>query len=211
MNKTLKMLAFCGTIFFSLGASAQSLGSIAKSVASKATSATSASSVANSVVNLLGTSKVTASDLVGTWSYNQPAVVLESSNVLSQLGGSVATSSIESQMGTQLAKYGFTKGKVSLTFKADNTFSMTSSGKTVTGTYAVSGSTLTFSRSGVANVKTNVKKSGSTLQIAVSADKVLSLMNTIGATAAKGNSNLNTAVSLLKQYNGMNLGLKFTK
>lgn len=210
MNKTIKLLALTCTMFFSIGATAQSLGSIVKSVASKA-AGNASGSVANSVIDLLGTSSVSAADLVGTWHYNEPAVVLESSNVLSNISGSVATASVEKQMGAQLAKYGFTKGKVSMTFNSDNTFSMTTSGKTISGTYAVSGATLTLSRAGLAKVNTNVKKTGSTLQIAVSADKVLSLMNTVGSTAAKANSNIKTITTLLKQYKGMNMGMKFTK
>ena len=69
---------------FSMSASAQSFGDLLK----KVTSGTSALSTAKDyVVSLLGTDKVTAADLSGTWSYSEPAVVFESENVVSKLGG----------------------------------------------------------------------------------------------------------------------------
>ena len=101
---------------FSMSASAQSFGDLLK----KVTSGTSALSTAKDyVVSLLGTDKVTAADLSGTWSYSEPAVVFESENVVSKLGGAALAQSTEKQLASLLEKIGLEAGKIQLTFNED--------------------------------------------------------------------------------------------
>ena len=61
--------------------------------------------------NLLGTSKLTEKSLAGTWTYTQPCVAFESESVLSNIGGSVASSKIEEKMKKALSKAGIKEGK----------------------------------------------------------------------------------------------------
>lgn len=214
MKKTFRTLAVLCLLLAPAAAGAQSLGDLVKSVTGNGSSSSSStSSVLGNVVNsVLGTQKVSAEALVGTWSYTEPAVVLESDNVLNKLGGSVATSQLENKMQTTLNKYGFTKGKVKLTFAEDGTFTCATATRKIKGTYTVDGSNLVLKKTGMTTgVKTNVNLSGGTLQLAVEADKVLTLMNTVGGVAAKANSSLSTVTTLLKNYDGMQMGMKFAK
>lgn len=210
MKHILKAACVAAILLTATTAPAQSLGGLVKSVTKKATEAASTGAIGGGLVDLIGLNKVSEESLHGTWSYEQPAVVLESKNVLNKLGGSLATATIESEMKKQLEKYGFTKGKVVLTFKADKSFTASLNGKTVSGTYTVNNTNLTLSRKGIASVVMNVKHSGSGLQVAVPADKVLSLVNAVGSAAAKADSRIGAVTDLLKQYKGMYLGLKFT-
>lgn len=218
MNYSFKAMAVAGLLLFTANAQAQSFGKILKSAVNKAktdSGATKSGGLANvieGVTTALGTKTVTKESLLGTWSYEEPAVVLESDNVLSKLGGSVATSSIEDKMQEQLEKYGFKKGKVELTFKDDDTFSGKVNGKSVSGTYSVDGAHLVLKKRDMKNgVRTNVKIAGGDLQLAVQADKVLTLANAIGNVAGKSNATIGTVTSLLKNYKGMQLGMKFEK
>ena len=106
---------------FSMSASAQSFGDLLK----KVTSGTSALSTAKDyVVSLLGTDKVTAADLSGTWSYSEPAVVFESENVVSKLGGAALAQSTEKQLASLLEKIGLEAGKIQLTFNDEGSLTV---------------------------------------------------------------------------------------
>ncbi len=191
-------------------ASAQ-LGNLLKNAANSVTGSSSAGNVVSNVVsNLLGTSKLSESNLVGTWSYSGPCVVLESDNVLSNIGGSVMTSKVESKFGNVLQKVGFKPGKVGLTLNEDKSFVMTVAGKKTQGTWSVSGSNLVLTILGK-SIKINGKMSGGDLQLAMNADKMLSLLGTVTQSASTLNSTFGTVSSLLNKYKGLYLGLKFSK
>ena len=62
--------------------------------------------------NLIGTAKVENSSLKGDWTYESPAVVFESSNLLKKAGGSLMTNTAEKTLQKYLAKIGFEEGKL---------------------------------------------------------------------------------------------------
>lgn len=175
-------------------------------------SSSTANTVTDIVGNLLGSGKVSAANLTGTWAYTEPCVAFESDDVLSKLGGSVASTKIEDKFNAALTKAGIKPGNVTMTFNTDNTFAMTVGKKTLSGTYEVSGSdlNLTFKTTGK-TIKTNVKISLGTLQIAMNADKMLDIVTTIATKASAYSSQMSTISSLLGNYKGMYLGMKFQK
>lgn len=170
----------------------------------------SSGALSSAVSSLVGTSTVSQSSLVGTWSYTGPAIVFRSSNVANQLGGALAAASVESRMAEALGKVGLQSGKLKVTFKADKTYTCVLNGRTVSGTYAVSGSTLTLTKKGMRPIKTNVKLTGKELQVSIEADKLLALASAVGSNAG-GSSSFSTLTSLMKSFDGVNLGLKFSK
>lgn len=175
-------------------------------------SSSTASTVTDIVGNLLGSGKVTTSNLKGTWTYTEPCIAFESDDVLSKLGGSVASSKIEDKFGAALTKAGIKPGNVTLTFNTDNTFAMAVGKKSLTGTYEINGSelNLTFKATG-RTIKTNVKLSLGTLQMAMNADKMLDIVTTIATKASAYSSQMSAISSLLGNYKGMYLGMKFSK
>lgn len=175
-------------------------------------SSTTANAVTNIVGNLLGSGKVSESSLEGTWVYTEPCVAFESEDVLSKVGGSVASAKIESKLNTALSKAGIKAGKLTITFNADKTFALALGKKNLTGTYEVSGSDLILTLNKPAkSIKTNVKLSLGTLQIAMNADKLLEIVNAIASKASAYSSQMATVSTLLGNYKGMYLGLKFNK
>ena len=162
--------------------------------------------------NLLGTSKLTEKSLAGTWTYTQPCVAFESESVLSNIGGSVASSKIEEKMKKALSKAGIKEGKCTITFNTDKTFSMTVGKKTLSGTFEVNNSDLLLTfKSPNKTIKTNAKINLSTLQIAMNADKMLEIVNTIATKASAYSTQMASISTLLNQYKGMYLGMKFNK
>ncbi|MDO5483025.1 MAG: DUF4923 family protein [Bacteroidaceae bacterium] len=171
-----------------------------------------ASTITNVVGNLLGSTKITAEKLEGTWSYTQPCIAFESENTLNNIGGSVASAKIEEKLKTALDKAGIKAGQMSITFNADKTFLISTGRRQISGTYQVEGTDLLLTfKTTKKTIKTNVKLSLGTLQIAMNADKMLQIVNIIATKASAYSSNMKTVSTLLSQYNGMYLGLKFEK
>lgn len=175
-------------------------------------SSPTANAVTDIVGNLLGSGKVSESSLHGTWVYTEPCIAFESDDMLSKIGGSVASTKIEDKFNKALQKAGITPGTTTITFNADSTFAMTVGKKSLSGTYSVEESDLNLTfKMPAKTIKTNVKISLGTLQIAMNADKMLDIVNTIATKASAYSSQMATISSLLGNYKGMYLGMKFDK
>ena len=186
------------------------------------------SGVTNVIANLLGNKTVSQNSLVGTWSYTQPAVAFESKNVLSQLGGTAASSKIEKTLASYLSKIGFTSGKASITFSKDGSGYLSFASKKVPFTYSVSGSDVQIklgsqavsSTSKISNklgkystFTMNCKISGGELQLATKSAQLAQFLQKIFSAVGKVSSS--TAISavsgLANKVEGVYLGLKFKK
>lgn len=211
------ILAFMG---FTSAANAQDiLGGILSAVKSKATSQdTSSQSGSSTTSNILSglttifqNSKVaTADKIVGTWVYEEPAVVFESSNVLKKAGGSLVSSAIEKQLSSTLSKYGITPGKMKMTFSKDGTFTQVLSKKTVKGTYTIDGKSVKLTYAGgVQQLLGTTQLDGNSLLIVMDASKLLKFASVLGSLSK--NSMLNSATSLLGSMDGMECGVRLAK
>lgn len=178
-----------------------------------------ASAGASILGNLLGSilsNTLTEQSFVGTWTYQSPQVRFESENLLAQAGGTVVASSIEQKLDGYLAKIGITKGVTSFTFKEDKTFLIATNGKNVaSGTYTYDRSNKILnltSTLGLMNQNCIVGMDGTNLCLLYDADKLLTVMNTVGATLGKTNSTLGSISSILGQnYTGMKVGFSLSK
>ena len=217
MKKNMLKVALLALGMMVCGNANAQLSNVLKSVAgtaiSKATGNSTAGDVASDLIgNLLGTSKVSEKSLVGTWSYNQPCVAFESEDVLTTLGSSMVSKKVESTMQKGLTKVGFNSGKVVMTLKEDKTGTIEFNGKNIIVNWAVDGSDLKLTFPIVdKGVTMNAKLTGSELQLAMKADKLLTLLNTITEKTSMVNSSLGTLNTLTKNVKGMYMGLKFTK
>ena len=217
MKKNMLKVALLALGMMVCGNANAQLSNVLKSVAgtaiSKATGNSTAGDVASDLIgNLLGTSKVSEKSLVGTWSYNQPCVAFESEDVLTTLGSSMVSKKVESTMQKGLTKVGFNSGKVVMTLKEDKTGTIEFNGKNIIVNWAVDGSDLKLTFPIVdKGVTMNAKLSESELQLAMKADKLLTLLNAITEKTGTVNSSLGTLNTLTKNMKGMYMGLKFTK
>lgn len=206
MKKSMfKSLAMGIMLMASVSANAQiNLGSLGK-VVSSAIGGSDLTSI------LTGKNDVTKETLTGTWSYQEPAVIFESSNLLKQAGGKVAASVIEKKLATQFAKVGITPGKFMITFTEDGKFSTYKNGNaTTSGTYTISGSKITFSYlEGSANVSGYAQFDNNSLSLTFDSSKLLDVVGKVSKYS--GNSTLSTVSSLAKSFDGMKSGLAFTK
>lgn len=217
MKKLLvKSAIICAMMVPATQANAQlNLGNILKGVVSNATESSSTSSDKSSLLSgltsIFSKSKVATKDqIVGTWVYQEPAVVMESSNALKNIGGKVATSAIESQLKKKLEGYGIKKGLVTMTFDKDGNFTQTLKKKTLKGTYTIKNNNVVLKYGGqVSQIVGTTQVDGDDLLIVMDASKLLKYVNVIGTVSQ--NTTLKAASSLIGSMDGMECGLKLTK
>ncbi|MBQ7444081.1 MAG: DUF4923 family protein [Bacteroidaceae bacterium] len=173
-------------------------------------------SILNGLLGSVLASNITEQTFVGTWTYQAPECRFESESLLAQAGGEVMANTIEKKLDTYLSKIGIKKGVTSYTFNEDKTFSIQTSGRTVsTGTYTYDKSTKTLKLNGtlgLMNQSCLVGMDGTNLCLLYDADKLLTGINAIGSLLGKSNGLIGSVGSLLgNSYQGMKLGFQMSK
>ena len=153
--------------------------------------------------------QATADNIVGTWSYDSPAIVFESEDFLTKTGAALAANKLETSIQNTLAKYGITKDKFSITFKEDGTFTETIRGKSYSGKWAVEDSKLQLTYQ-LKTMEITTQKEGDQLMFVTDASKLLNLIQTVGAKTAT-RSSFSTITALAKNIKGMKVGLTLVK
>jgi hypothetical protein len=130
---------------------------------------------------------------------------------LKQAGGQLTSAAIEKKLAAQFAKVGITPGKFLVTFGSDDKFSTIKDGvATTSGTYALSGSKITFSYlEGSAKITGYAQMKNGTLSISFDSSKVLDAVSKMSKYSA--NTTLSTISSLAGSFNGMKTGVALSK
>lgn len=172
------------------------------------------SSAAGNIISTIGSvisSKLipTSSQIVGTWTYQEPAVMFTSSNALKSAAGSMASKTIEQKLQTYLSKVGINKGKMSITFTKDKKFQVNYGAKKIaSGTYEINGSEIEMMFMGrKLPSKLTPQLDNGTLVVVTDATKLKTFMENLGNNV----SQLSVVTTLLKQVDGMKLGLRMSK
>ena len=152
----------------------------------------------------------TIDDLVGEWTYTEPAVVFMSENLLKKAGGKLASSAIEKTIEAQLNKVGITKGAMKMTFTRNGRFTQTIAGRRLRGTFTIKGKEVVLKYAGeIKQLVGTTQVDGNDLLIVMDASKMLTYLKAIGSIS--GNASLKTATSLLGSMDGMLCGLRLNR
>ena len=134
-----KIVVLLGSLMlFASAASAQNLlGGILKSVAGE--------QAGEAIGNVLSSVVGSTVDLAGNWTYGGVGAAVKSDNILSNLAGNAAVSTIENKVDNILAKAGIAPGAATFTFNQDGTFSF-KAGRlpAISGTYVQNGNNVTM-------------------------------------------------------------------
>lgn len=211
--KTIRVILLAAALVVVGQSNAQGLGDMVKSKLSAAANTLTGSSNASDVVmGLLGTKNVAANSIEGHWTYSTPCLVFSSQNLLASMGSNLITSKVNSGMNAALTKVGLKPGALKLEFGGDGTCVLTLNGKSLNANYAINGSTLTLTLPVTRqSIPMNVNVQSKTLQFAMKVDKLLVLLQNLSSSAQSGMSTLNTVATMLKNYDGMQLGLQFAR
>lgn len=170
-----------------------------------------------SVVKIIGSvlgqfyNTTTKNALVGTWTYEEPAIQFESENLLSKAGGAVASQAVADNLVPYYEKLGFKTGKISLDLREDNTCTYTIGGKTYQGTYDFDDSSkkLTLKTALFPLPAAYLSIVNNQMAMTFESSKLLTLVQAAGLVS---NQSSVTAVSnLANTYDGMKTGFTFTR
>ncbi len=162
------------------------------------------------VTSLLGKNKLNEKNLEGKWKYIEPCLVLESDNVLSKIGGEVAMGKVEKSLKGFLEGIGFKEGKVGLTLESDGSGVMDISGKDIKLNWSVSDTNLILTLM-KKDIPVNASLSAGDLQLAMSMDKLLELLETVLSGVGNISSIGNVVAKMVDKYDGLYMGLRFEK
>ena len=178
-----------------------------------ATSQSSGSSeggLINTLTTIFSSNKqANENNIVGTWAYSEPAIVLNSGNFLTNTAYKVAANKVEKKLQTYLSQYGITPGTFSITFNADGTCVKTLKGKSAKGTWKIQDQKLLLTIGKIKTVKITTQISGNEMQLVTDATKLLQMFQSFGANSS--NSNIKTVASLLKGVKEMQAGITMKK
>ncbi|MBQ2950961.1 MAG: DUF4923 family protein [Prevotella sp.] len=219
MKKFFRLTAMCFMLLFVNGASAQiDLGGLLGGMlgGSSSSSSNSSGSSTNDLISGLTSifsSKKQASEksIVGTWVYAEPAIVLKSDNIISNVAAKVAAGKIEDKLAGVLSKYGIKEGMLSITFNEDGTFTENIGKKTIKGKWTVKDSklNLTFGTLKPKTIPITTQLEGSQLLFVTDASKLLDFVKNISSKSS--NSNIKTITKLMDNVTGMQAGLTMKK
>lgn len=203
----IKLALICLTTFSTQSAGAQTdLGNILNNVLG---GNNSTSDVVSGLTSIFSSSKqATEKTIIGTWVYEEPAIVLQSDNVLTSAAAKLAAKKAETKLQEQLNKIGIKKGALTLTFNSDGTFSETFGSKSVSGTWSIKNSKLIMKHT-VRSTTLTTQVSGKELMFVTDASKLLKLFQTLGSNST--NSSISTVTSLMKKVKGMQCGITSVK
>ena len=170
----------------------------------------STNDVASGLTTVFSSKKqATAQNIVGTWTYTEPAIVFTSDNLLTKAASKIAANKVENKIQEQLSKYGIKPGTFSITFKEDGTCTEVINGKTMNGKWTVADSKLKLTIGGVKALSVTTQIDGKDMQVVTDATKLLNLFKTLGAKSS--NANIKTVASLMKSVKGMQAGITLRK
>ena len=203
-NRIFKLMV-CALLFLVTGVQAQSLKDILNS-----------SAVKDAVTAVTGGKQLSVENLVGTWTYVNPAIQLEGDNALKNVAASVAASEIEKKLNEYCAKVGIEAGAFNYTFNADSTFTSQLKGRTLNGTYSFNAEEKTIelkygklSKLNLATMTAYVVLSDNQLSLLFNVDKLLDFLTKLSSLS--DNTALQTINKLASEYDGMKLGFELKK
>lgn len=207
----MKMMAVCMAMMFSASVNAQSdLGNILGNVLGAATGNSSGGDLVSTLTSVFSSDKqASKNNIIGTWSYTEPAIVFTSDNILAKAASKVAANKLENKLQQYLTRYGIKPGTFSMTFKEDGTYTRTLNGRTAQGTWTVQDSKLMLTIAGIKTIAITTQIDGQNMQFVTDATKLLNLFKSFGAKST--NANIQTITSLMKSINGMQAGITLHK
>ena len=135
MKKNLMRLMTAVTLMFAAtSVNAQDIGSILGSVLG----GEQGEDAISGLTSIFSKDKqATTNNIIGTWSYSEPAIVFTSDNLLTKVAAKVAANKLEDKIQSYMTQYGVKPGALVLTFNEDGTCTETLNGKTMKGNWEV--------------------------------------------------------------------------
>ncbi|MCQ2289431.1 MAG: DUF4923 family protein [Muribaculaceae bacterium] len=165
----------------------------------------------NSLLDLvIGQTKISQSQIVGTWQYAAPGCAFTSENLLAKAGGAVAAGQVKEKLQSAYSGIGVKSSNTYFTFSADNKFQASVDGIPLSGTYVLNpeagsiqlNATL-LSLTGYVTPTTNG------MALTFESKKLLTIVQ--AAAALTGNTAIKTIGDLSTKFDGVRVGFDMAK
>ena len=214
MKKTKIIMVACATVLLTAcgtlgqtGSTGSTTGSVLGSVL---TDVLQGGTVSNVITSVIGAQKVSAADLVGSWSYSGPGCAFTSEQLLAKAGGEVVAAQVKSKALPYYQKIGISSQNTTITFNQGGTYSASFRGTPMSGKWVYDESASKVTLQGLLlNINCYAKRNANGIGLLFEAKKLLTLLQT--AAAMSGNSSIQTVGEISKSYDGMRLGFDFSK
>ena len=201
-----KKILFCFAAVLVLLISSCGLGG-QSGLGSILSSATNGETIGNVIKSVLGLTKVTQKDIIGTWSYYQPGCAFTSEQLLAKAGGEVVASDIKTKLKPYYEKAGVSTANTKITFGEDGRFNATIAGRNFSGTYTFDEAQAKISMKGLLfTVNCYAKKNAGSMGYLFEVSKLITVLQTLSALT--GNSDLQAIGELSKKYDGVRVGFE---
>jgi len=159
---------------------------------------------------VIGSVKISESELYGTWYYTEPGCAFTSENLLAKAGGSVAAANCKEKLLTVYNSVGISSGNTQFAFTQDHQFSAKVKGIPMSGSYTYDPSSGTIKlKTMLFSSNAYVTRTTSGLGLTFESKNLLKVLQAVAALS--GNSTLQTVGELSKQYDGVRLGFEMAK
>ena len=161
--------------------------------------------VINAITSVIGLDKVSAQNLIGSWTYSGPGCAFTSENLLAKAGGEVAAAQIEEKIRPYYEQVGISASNTQITFNQDGTFTSRIAGTNFSGTYTFNEASQQIKLKGLLlSINCYTKREINGISILFEAKKLLTVLQTMSALS--GRTDLQTISDLSKQYDGVRVG-----
>ena len=171
---------------------------------------TQGDAVANILYDVIGVTKLSQEDIIGTWNYCGPGVAFTTDKLLAKAGGEVAAAKARQELESPYQKIGIKTANTYFTFNKDNTFEGKVDGQKVSGTYDYNPETsevklkmLLLSTTGY------LTRNAKGISLLFESKKLLQALQMISAIS--GDATLGTIGELSKNYDGIRMGFDLKK
>ena len=158
---------------------------------------------------VVGSVKLSQTDIIGTWSYVEPACAFTSENLLAKAGGSVAAKTVNEKLLPVYKSLHISSGNTQLTFRENGQFTGKIGGFPMSGTYTFDAANGLVKMKSLTTFTAHLTRSTHGMNFTFESKKILTLLQTVSALS--GNTSLSTIGDISKQFNGVRLGFAMKK
>lgn len=158
---------------------------------------------------VVGSVKLSQADIIGKWSYVEPACAFTSENLLAKAGGSVAAKTVNEKLLPVYKSLHISSGNTQLTFNENGQFTGKIGGFPMSGTYTFDAANGLVKMKSLTTFTAHLTRSTQGMNFTFESKKILTLLQTVSALS--GNTSLSTIGDISKQFSGVRLGFAMKK
>ena len=158
---------------------------------------------------VVGSVKLSQVDIIGKWSYVEPACAFTSENLLAKAGGSEAAKTVNEKLLPVYKSLHISSGNTQLTFNENGQFTGKIGGFPMSGTYTFDAANGLVKMKSLTTFTAHLTRSTHGMNFTFESKKILTLLQTVSALS--GNTSLSTIGDISKQFSGVRLGFAMKK